>query len=750
MRAQYRCRGVRAWQAWAGAAVLCFGAGGTLEAQALRDTVEVRSVDIRGAERVPETLVRGVIATLPTRCISAALQPLCWFGASLDRHYLDQRTLTIDLLRVRLFYHQQGFREARVELDTVRGAGGMRVRFDIVEGNPVIVAGLQVAGAEEIGGGITRNLPLRAGQPLSMDAFEATRDTLIARLANRGYAAADVLANYEIQAGDARRAEVEYQLIPGPLTRFGAIEVTGLSRVSPRVVHRMLTFQEGDLYSRQALLRSQRNLFSLEVFRHAEILTAPPSEADSVLPVRVQVNEGDLHRVRIGVGLSTAEFLSAEGRWVSRNFGGGARRLELRGRASNIIADPLSPVLQPIPGFEPCTGIYCDPAGSLSVDFMQPWFFRPTNTLGAGLFLERLTLPGVYVRTSRGGYVSLSRSLGRVSAVSIGYRPELTRLESDGDLIFCVNFVVCEEREINVLRETHWLAPVSLSLGVDRSNSLFAPTGGYIFRLDGEYAARETGSDFDYVRLLGEATAYHDPFRGVVIATRVRAGWARAVGAPGVGLGLHPQKRFFGGGPNSVRGFAQYRLGPRLLTVTDARDLVRTTEVWDGCTAQEVNAGSCDVAPLARAEPGRFTLQPVGGAALLEANVEARFPLWGDRVRGAAFVDFGQVWQTPDDIHVRRIAWTPGAGIRYFSPIGPIRVDVGYNPGRSERLPVITTEVCYRESAEICSEIEPDRTYSADELGTLRTLRALPSVTWDPYRSFVDRLQFHFSIGQAF
>jgi hypothetical protein len=96
--------------------------------------------------------------------------------------------------------------------------------------------------------------------------------------------------------------------------------------------------------------------------------------------------------------------------------------------------------------------------------------------------------------------------------------------------------------------------------------------------------------------VLGEISAYHDPFSGVVIATRLRSGWARAVGEPGEGLGLHPQKRFFAGGPNSVRGFAQYRLGPKLLTVDAARVLTRPAEQGGaGCTAHEINAGDCDV-----------------------------------------------------------------------------------------------------------------------------------------------------------
>lgn len=721
-------------------ALLALALPASLRAQA-RDTAEVLSVRVQGTELLPAAVVRSVIATQPTGCISAALQPVCWLGGSLDRHYLDARTLTADLLRLRLFYHQRGFREARVELDTTRAHDGVHVLFRITEGEPVIIGSVQVEGAEEIGGALTRALPARAGEPLSMIAFEATRDTLIARLANRGYAAADVLANYEIQASESRRADVQYQLIPGPLTRFGEITITGTRRVSPSVVERMLTFREGDLYSRQALLRSQRNLFGLAVFRHAAIITAEPTASDTVLPVRVQVNEGDLHRVRLGLGLSTSDFLNAEGRWTSRNFLGRARRLDVRGRVSNIIAEPL----RPLPGFEGCSGIYCEEAGSIAVDFSQPWFFDLQNTFGAGLFLERFTLPGVYIRTSRGGYLSFSRSLGNGAVASIGYRPELTQLESDGDLIFCVNFTVCEEREIDVLRSAHWLAPVALSVGIDRSNSLFSPTGGYIIRLDGEYAARTTGSEFDYVRVIGEASAYHDPFRGVVIASRLRPGWARAVGAPGSGLGLHPQKRFFGGGPNSVRGFAQYRLGPKLLTVDDGRVLADTAGFRPGCTPQAINAGTCDVSELAARSPGEFDVRPVGGAVLLEANVEARFPIFAERLRAAAFLDVGQVWRSVQEVDLRALAWTPGVGIRYLSPIGPIRIDVGYNPGGAERLAVVTTEVCHRTADDVCEDIQPDVTYPIDELGNRRKLRALPSVMWRP-----ERFQFHFSIGQAF
>jgi outer membrane protein assembly factor BamA len=737
-----------------GAALLLAAASSLLAAPAAAqrfagDTIEVLSVSFHGNRQLPTALLRNAIETTATTCVSAALQPLCWAGWSKDRHYLDLRAVAADVFRLRVFYYQRGFREARVELDTLREAAGMHVGFRVAEGRPIVVRSVQVDGGAALDG-VTRGLPLRVGEPFSVIEFEAARDSLSARLANRGFANAYVLANYEIPEGGLYAVDVEYLLDPGEPTRFGAIEITGLNRVSPDVVARMLTFREGDLYSRQALLRSQRNLFGLEVFRHAEITTPRLSETDTVLPVRVQVNEGDLHRIRLGTGISTSDYVNAEGRWVSRNFLGGGRRLELRGRVTNIVAEPLRYLAPP---FERCADIYCDVAGSAALDFSQPWFFGPANALGSGVFIERFSLPGVYVRTSRGAYASLSRSHAARGMTTVQYRPERTQLQSDGDLIFCVNFIACEEREIDLLRQPHLLAPLGLAYALDRSNSLFAPTRGYIVRLDGEYAGTATRSDFAYVRVLGEFAHYHDPFRGVVIASRVRPGWARAGDAAGSGLGLHPQKRFFAGGPNSVRGFPQYRLGPRLLTVNAAATLAQPVGVAGrpgaGCSAHEINGGTCDIAAFVQTHPGELVVQPVGGSVSLEANLEARFPVWRDQLRGAAFVDFGQVWRDARQFRPAELQFTPGLGIRYFSPVGPIRIDVGYNPGRAESLPVMTTEVCDA-SVTPCGPILPGETYDPARLANRRTLRALPPVLWQPYDSFVNRLQFHFSIGQAF
>jgi hypothetical protein len=169
-----------------------------------------------------------------------------------------------------------------------------------------------------------------------------------------------------------------------------------------------------------------------------------------------------------------------------------------------------------------------------------------------------------------------------------------------------------------------------------------------------------------------------------------------------------------------------------------------------GCSAQEINEGSCDARSLADSIPGEFQVQPVGGAVALEGNFELRFPVYGDRIRGAAFLDWGQVWSDPEDVDPGEVVWTPGLGIRYFSPIGPIRVDLGYYGGRGEDVTVLTTEVCVR-TDDGCIDPLPGVDYSYTELEKTRTLRSLDlPVRWNRPASFLDRLQIHFSIGQAF
>jgi outer membrane protein assembly factor BamA len=711
---------------------------------------EVVDLQFEGARSFSRTELAAAIVTTATRCPNVLYEVVCWAGIGLERAYLSPGALESDALRLRVYYYERGFRNAVIEGDTVRAGRGVRVVFRVDEGQPIRVTGVEVAGAPAALG--DRPLPLRVGAPFDVVAYEASRDTLLSRLRNRGYARAQVLVGYQISSDDPLAVRVRYDVLPGNAARFGAVRVTGNREVTPEVVRRMLTFREGGVYDRSALLESQRNLYGLQIFRHAEVRADLDAEPDSVVPITVQVAEGNMRRVRLGAGISNVECANVEGRWTSRNFQGQGRRLELRGQVGNLFMDQCQQVPLLSTDYTP----YDKLTGIVAAEFTQPWFFGPRNSLGLGIFAERRTVPEVFVRTATGGHISLGRTMGRNVGVTLAYRPEWTRLGAEGDLFFCVNFIACTYEDTQLLREPHWLSPLTLTVSTDRTNDPFMPSSGFIVRGDIEHAARYTASDFAYTRLIGEGSAYVGEAAGVVLASRIRGGIVWPHGGSGAsGVRVNPQKRFFAGGPNSVRGLDQYRLGPTVLGI-DAVPWLAEGEGGAGCDMAAINDGSCTVDGL----PARlFQRRPVGGEVLLEGNLELRFPLPipGGRVRGAAFLDAGQVWLTPSDVSLRDIVATPGVGVRYYSPVGPIRFDAGFDTRGPQMLNVLTTgvEPCLFTGASDCRKLEGPPRQTLRNTGDIVTL-AQPVMfgsglgDMDSLADVFRRFRLHFSIGQAF
>jgi outer membrane protein insertion porin family len=731
------------------------GPWGAAEARA--QAPEVVELRFDGARSFPQSDLAAAIVTTETRCPNILYELVCWAGIGRDPAYLESNALESDALRLRVFYHERGFRHASVRADTARVGRGVRVTFSIDEGRPVRVVALEVSAAPpELR---LHPLPLRQGEPLDVVASEAGRDTLLVRLRNAGYGRAQVLLGYEISRDDPFSARVHYDVVADEPMRIGEIRVSGTREASPDLIRRMLTFREGGRYDLSALLESQRNLYALQIFRHAEIRAELDQAEAGRIPVLVQVAEGTMRRVRLGAGISNAECGVVEGRWLNRNFMGDGRRLELRGQVGNLFMDQCQQVPLLSTDYTP----YGDLTGVLSAEFSQPWLFGPRNSVGTGLFVERRSVPEVFVRTATGGHISVGRNLDRNTGITLAYRPEWTRLGADGDLFFCVNFIACAFEDTRVLREPHWLAPVTLTFSADRTDAVFTPSAGYIVRADIEHAGGYTGSSFAYTRLIGEGSMYSGQADRMVLATRLRGGVVWPHGAARAGaVRVNPQKRFFAGGPHSVRGFEQYRLGPTVLGIDAVPWLAESAEPGSGrvpgagCSLASINDGACDVGTLSEA---LFQQRPVGGEVLLEGNVELRFPLpvAGGRLRGAAFLDAGQVWLTPGDVDLRDVVATPGIGIRYYSPVGPIRVDAGFDTRGPQALNVLTTraEECLFTGTHDCQKVEGPPRQTLRNTGDIVVLDH--TVTFgsrlsdmDSWGDFFGRFRLHFSIGQAF
>lgn len=686
-----------------------------------------------------DELARAVV-TGTTHCKSLVFQPFCLvtdWGFAHDRSYLNEADLPADALRLRVFYRRRGFRAVKVDTAVERADGDARVTFRIEEGEPTRLGELEVEGLEGdvAPEAVRRRFPLQPGDRLDLLELEQGKGRIVEWLQNRGYPDATVLTEYFIPAGE-RTAELTLDVQPGSRMRVGEIRIEGAEGLGHEVVRRVLTFESGEWYRRSAILESQRSLYQLGALRFADIETRPGARSDTLADVVVSVTPARERTVRAGVGATTAECARTEASFVHRNFPSGARRLRLTGRLSNLFAQELG-------GSFPCTAVGEDEVFrelnySLRADYQIPYFLSSRNDLEAALFLERETVPDLFVRTSRGGELSLTRRLRPRMPLVLGWRPELTGFDArSADVFFCVNFGFCQPEDISVLTRAQWLSPVSLGWRYDRTNAPFSPTSGYYVDVSLEGADGLTGSDYEYLRFDVNAADFERIAGDLVLATRFRSGLVEALGdQPFEDLAgaretvIHPRKRFFAGGAQSVRGVGQNLLGPTVL-VMEAVDCPDVPT--DGPLPGRGTLVSCarDVATGGSDPDEFFDERPVGGDAAFEANFELRADVGGDWSL-VSFVDVGQVWVDVGDLEPPEV--TPGLGVRFASPVGPLRLDVGYDPRGTRRVPVVA------------------------ELRTGEILELDESVAYDPYTfdgagsttAFLRRLRFHLSIGEAF
>lgn len=698
---------------------------------------EVTELAFVGNRAFSDDRLESAIVLDQTRCKAFVLAPFCWvsdWGLVHNRAYLDESTLPADLLRLRLFYRRRGYRAVAVDTVVERLDGEVRVRFQIDEGPPTVLDTLVITGLEGIvdPASVREGFPLRPGAPFDLVELGRAKEALADRLRNRGYPRAAVLDEYFIPR-ESRSVELTLDVRPGPRSRFGEIEVEGAGSVGESVVRQVLTFGPGQLYRQERVLQSQRDLYRLEAIRFANIQTRPRQDVDTLVDVTVSVTPAPPRSARAGVGVTTTDCVQTELRLTHRNFLGGARRLSLTGRLSNILAGDLAETF-------PCTGVGQDPvfqqlAYTVRADFHEPFFLSSRNSLDASLFVEREAVPDIFVRRSRGGDFSLTRRLRPRMPISLGYRPELTSFdERSADVFFCVNFGFCQPEDIETLSEARWLAPVSLSWGYDRTNATFSPTAGYYLDLSSEWADAVTGSSYQYIRFNLEAADFEEVAEGLVLAVRFRTGLVEALGGRPFGeptpddqeTVIHPRKRFFVGGAQSVRGFGQNLLGPTVVLFQASRCPSDT-----GTTVEELTRCAEDLASRPTDPNDVFDERPVGGDAAFEANFEIRAGVGGPWTL-VGFVDVGQVWVDIGDLQAP--VASPGAGVRFESPVGPLRVDVGYDPTSADRLPVVA------------------------ELPDQEIVELNRPVLFDPYsydgatgfREFWRRLQLHISIGEAF
>jgi outer membrane protein assembly factor BamA len=699
------------------------------------ETPEVRRLELRGVKSVDPLDLERSIASVATACRNALYTPLCLIFTHSDilkrRQYLDRDEIARDMLRIRVYYWKHGFRSAEVDtIITKSGDHKVDVVFDITEHDPTIIRRIRIDYDSVVlrQRRVQKLTLLKAGDPLDLTRLDSMRIAFANEMWSEGHS--DATVDTVITIDPARRlADVHLTLIPNHTTRIGSVVITGLEKVSRQTVLNSITLRPGDLFRQSDVLESQRNLFESNLFRLAAVEVPP--QFDSVKTVTITVAESPLHQAHYGVGLTNIEFIQTDAQYTAFNMLGGARRLDVTATVGNILGDQLAgkgffydpETVTPGAG----AGKYLQPTWAASVDFRQPAFLRrPRNQAGFNVFAHRRSTPGIFIDRGYGTAVTLTNHVRQRAPVSLTYRYEINRVDA-GDVYFCINFGVCESVTINALRAHQRLSPLSLDGFIDRSDDPLDPTRGYQARADLEHASTITMSDYGYSRAYLDVAAYNHRGYSSVYGAHFRLGFIRNAG--GSDDVLHPRKLFYAGGATSVRGYATNQLGPRVLTIAPEK-----LETIPGCSAATF-ATTCD--PNDGLSNSDFKPQPLGGTSLVEGSIEYRIPIAMRRkLTAAAFIDGAIVGSgrvaglsTLRNLVKGKTAVTPGFGIRYKSPVGPIRIDLGFNPSnRAESLQVITESIVDGERRIVT--VGNPRSYA-------------------PNTRLLDRFALHFSIGQA-
>lgn len=773
-------RGLRALGFVVGGLCVAGSAAGAQDIGCDPGDLEVVRVSFNGNHAFTDAQLGNGLVTTPSSWARRVFRKI---GA---KRCLDTTPLGVnaDPVRLLLYYDSHGFTGTRatVRIDTVR-KNAVGVTFYIREGEPIILEQFTISGLDSVprSDRITAGLGIVVGGRFDKELMQLSRDTILKRLRDNGYPAADLLRSYESDTAK-RVASLKFDVRPGPRAHIGAIKVNVTPRednkqeVRDGSVRSTLGFAPGDLYRERELEGAKRALYLSEAYRHVEVAPDTASlqpAGDSTIDVNITLAESYMRSVRPSAGWATLDCVRTQIDYTDLGFLGGLRRLDVSARASKIGVGYPTEITGPLKGV--CSGDARKDTYSDTLNYYMGATLRQSSLFGVRavpavtLYSELRSEFQVYRRyTPIGAILSLNQSVRRLST-TYAYQLEYGRTSAE-PAIFCGVIGVCDANEQDFLRRTQRLATASFTIGRDRRNDPFYPNAGSTMSLELRGASRFIGSDPDlqFSRVVADASWYWALPKNSVLVARVRGG---VVFGQKIALGadtssfIPQQERLYAGGANTVRGFRQNELGP---VVYLADRLLVCTKPTGTCERPTQAMDTVYFSSDTTDTPSRVL--PVGGNSVAVANVELRMPspFIPDRVQVAFFADAGQVWTrgaSRAEQSFGSLQVTPGIGIRVASPVGPIRLDVGYNPyNRRAGAAYFDTPQTERGGSAPLYCVTPgnglpvtgwpfsnqDAPVAGPQGEQANPSRGCPTTFQPPAGGFFRHLTFNVSIGQAF
>ena len=638
-------------------------------------------IEITGNRYFNSDLLRGRLQTLR--------------GGFANRERFSRRLVEADRDSMLNLYLANGFLNAHVDAqisDNYAGKeGNLLIRFTIQEGKQTHVASLSIEGIhafkEEELLAVVDSTP---GQPYSDFNVTSDRDNILAMYYNEGFPQARFTAKAEPADREAEvnqrsngngsapkedprknsESEVEpvkadavdlvYEIEEGPQTRVRRVLLTGYEHTRPGVIRREVRVKSNAPLREGDVVESQRRLYNLGIFNRVTIEPQNPSGTDRDKDIVVLVEEAKRYTIAYGGGFevqrlaSTSNPAASEVQAAVRGIFE-VSKLNLTGRGDSLALKLRGSTIE-----DRALLLYSAPNT----------FADPLLTFQATAYTEKTQDISTFTQTRYEGSVQLSDQV--TSRTSLIYRYAFRKV-----LVSNLNIPA---QEVPLFNAPTLVSQFSTTWARDARDNPADPTKGSFNSAEFGIADTSIGSSASFLRFFYQNSTYHPMGRRFSFARAIRIGILEpyrdtvslTFPGPTTPVQLIPlPERFFAGGGTSLRGFALNQAGPR--------------------------------------DP--ITGFPVGGQALLALNQEFRFPLRlpyvGTGLGGALFYDGGNVYSRLGRITFRPYPPTPvfnpanptvcqynctnelnyfahtvGLGFRYATPVGPIRIDLGYQINR--------------------------------------------------------------------
>lgn len=540
-----------------------------------------------------------------------------WFFSFLGRSgTLRTEELREDIGTIGELYYNKGFIQIQVDEPVIerRSDEELVVKIHVREGEQFHI----------------RNISLRGAAVLSSDELMReiklkpgevfSRDVLrkdVTRIIDRYDSISRPFANVIPQFNidpDTRTVDIAFDIQEGGEVRIGRINVSGNIKTRDKVIRREFRLDEGDLYSKQAIKRSYERLNNLNFFEVVDI--APERRLqEPILDLNVRVKEKMTGMFSIGGGYSSVDGLVGIAEISQGNVGGRGQLLKLKLQWGGI-------------------------NDVMVASFMEPYLFDKPVWGKIDVYSQAQEYDGYTVDT-KGGGLGIGRSYSEYLSASLRYSWDNSTITEIDQAKIVPNSAL--EYQIQNYGLTVTTSSLSLTLARDSRDFYLDPRTGSRSSLFVQYAGGALGGDPSFSKEVIDTAWYAPLFWDTVVMARGRAGYVGAFEEKPLPLG----ERFFVGGSNTIRGFKYGTVGP-LEAVTDASGNI-------------------------------LYYNRVGGNKELVFNFEYGFPIVQEaRLKGVLFYDIGKAFNDDEHIRFQDLRHSVGWGIRWFSPVGPLRFEWGY------------------------------------------------------------------------